>query len=132
MYAYSDMEYLHRHNFLSFEAIFCFVTPLLTSKIQIWKKDVKKSLEILSFYTCIPLIKIIWCMVPEVWSSADNFFVILGSPLRFYPPNNLKNENIKNDFTQVYQKSWYHVILFLRWCVRDVIVIFHFGLFFAF
>ena len=49
MYAYSDME-CNRHNFLSFQAIFCSFTPLLTPKIKFWKKC-KKHLEILSFYT---------------------------------------------------------------------------------
>ena len=29
MYAYSDMECLHRHNFLSFQAIFCFFYPTI-------------------------------------------------------------------------------------------------------
>ena len=38
-------------------------------------KNVKKHLEILSFYTCVPLIKIIWCMVPEIWSSTGKFFL---------------------------------------------------------
>ena len=37
MYAYSDME-CDRHNFLPFEATFCSFTPLLTTKIKIWKK----------------------------------------------------------------------------------------------
>ena len=37
MYAYSDME-CDRHNFLSFLAIFCSFTPILTPKIKIWKK----------------------------------------------------------------------------------------------
>ena len=54
--------------FLSFQVIFCFFVPLLTPKIKIWKKC-KKYQNILSFYTCVPLINIIWCMVPEIWSS---------------------------------------------------------------
>ena len=42
IYAYSDMECLHIHNFLSFQAIFCFFDPLLTpKKIKIWK-NIKK------------------------------------------------------------------------------------------
>ena len=49
MYASWDMEY-DRHNFLSFWAIFCLFTPLLTPKIKIRNKC-KKSLEILSYYT---------------------------------------------------------------------------------
>ena len=45
MYAYSDMECLHRHNFLSFQAIFGSFAPLLTLKIEIWKKC-KKAPEV--------------------------------------------------------------------------------------
>ena len=37
MYAYSDMECSHRHNFLSFQAMFCSFVPLLTPKIKMWK-----------------------------------------------------------------------------------------------
>ena len=47
MYASWDME-CNRHNFMSFWAIFCLFTQLLTPKIKIWKKY-KKILEILSF-----------------------------------------------------------------------------------
>ena len=42
MYAYLDMECLHRHNFCHLRPFFAFFTPLLTSKIQIWKKNAKK------------------------------------------------------------------------------------------
>ena len=73
MYAYSDMKGLHRHNFLSFQAIFSFFAQLLTPPIKIWK-NIKKHLDILPFYTCVPLFKIIWCMVPEIWSSTDRNF----------------------------------------------------------
>ena len=38
MYAYSDMKCLQRHNFLSFQATFCFFAQLLTPAIKIWKK----------------------------------------------------------------------------------------------
>ena len=48
-----------RHNFLSFRPFFCSFAPLLAPKIKIWKKCKKKHLEILYFYTCAPLIKII-------------------------------------------------------------------------
>ena len=37
MYAYSDMECSDRHNFLSFQAMFCSFVPLLTPKIKMWK-----------------------------------------------------------------------------------------------
>ena len=94
--------------FLSFQAIFCFFTPLLTPQINKLKfgKTVKKHLDILSFYRCVPLIKIIWCMVPEIWSSTDRIFLsswVFFCP--FTPPNTLKNENIKNEKKQKNKKT---------------------------
>ena len=57
--------------------------------------------------------------------TRQNFFVILGHFLSFYPPTSLKNENFKkmkkkntwiyHHFTQVYQKSWSYAILFMRY-----------------
>ena len=44
-------------------------------KIRFWKN--KKLLEILSFWT------IVWCMVPEIWSTTDRIFLILD---HFLPP----------------------------------------------
>ena len=41
-------------------------------------------------------------------------------------------EDIINLYTQLYQKSWSYAIIFLRYGAwQDVIVVFHFGLFFA-
>ena len=51
--------------------------PLTTQKIKIlenWKQHV----EILSFYTCVPLMKTIWCMVPELSSATDRIFCHFG------------------------------------------------------
>ena len=72
-YGFWDME-CDRHNFLPYWAIFCSFTPLLTLLIKIWKKS-KKFLVILSFYTCVPQMMIIWCMVPEIWSVTDRYFL---------------------------------------------------------
>ena len=47
-------------------------TPLTTTKIKISQKW-KKHLEMLSFYTCVPKIIIIWCLLPEIWNTTDNF-----------------------------------------------------------
>ena len=66
-YGSRDMEW-KRQNFLSFGAIFCPLPPLITQKIKILKKW-KKYLEMPSFYTCVPKILIIWCMVPKIWSA---------------------------------------------------------------
>ena len=94
---------------------------LKTRKIKILKKWTNL-LEI-SFYTCVPKIKIIWCMVPEIWSATDRtfchyepfftlllliwymvfqiwsatdkFFVILDRFLPFCPPINPQNQNFE-------------------------------------
>ena len=62
-----------KQSFLSFWVIFCPLTFLTTREIRILKKW-KKCLKILSFYTCIPQMMIIWCMVPEIWSATDRIF----------------------------------------------------------
>ena len=63
----------NRQNLLSFWAIFCTFTPVTTQKIKILKKW-KKHLEILSLYTCVPKMTIIWCMDLEIWSVTDKVF----------------------------------------------------------
>ena len=45
---------------------------------QNFSKKIKKLLEVLSFYTWAPLIKIMWCMVPEVWGATDKTFFQFG------------------------------------------------------
>ena len=52
MYAYLDMECSHRHNFLSFQAIFCSFAPLLTLKIKILKKCKKTPGDIILLHMC--------------------------------------------------------------------------------
>ena len=58
-YSFWDMEW-NTQIFLSFWAIFCHLTPLTTGQKQ------KKHLEMSSFYTCVPKITIIWCMLSEI------------------------------------------------------------------
>ena len=48
-------------------------TPLTTHKIKILKKW-RKHLEKSSFYTCVPKIKVVWCMLPEIWSVTGTIF----------------------------------------------------------
>ena len=63
------------------DIIFCHFRPFFALLCHYWPQklkfaiNAKKALEILSFYTCVPLIKIIWCMVPEIWSSTGKFFL---------------------------------------------------------
>ena len=111
MYAYSDMECLHIF-FLSFQAIFCFFATLLTPKIKIWKKC-KKTLG------HIILLKMRTInqdhMMYGSWDmkfNRQNFFVILGNFLPLYPPNTLKNKNIKNE------KSPGNIII-LHKCIKN-------------
>ena len=61
-------------NFLS--NFFAFL-PLTTWKIKMLKKW-KKYLEMSSFYTCVPRIRIIWCMLPKIWSVTDIIFCHFG------------------------------------------------------
>ena len=72
-----------RNNFL-FWAIFCTFTSQTTQKIKILK-NWKKYLEISSFYTCVPKIMIIWCMLPETWSATDITFCHFGPFFDLFP-----------------------------------------------
>ena len=38
---------------------------------------------------------IIWCMDPEVWSTTDEFFIVLGYFLPFYASNSWENQNFE-------------------------------------
>ena len=64
--------------FLSFWAIFCPLTLLTTWKIKVLKKWKKAYIQKLLFYTCMPQMMIIWCMVPEIWSATDRTFCHFG------------------------------------------------------
>ena len=93
-YSSWDMELHRQDSFLSFRAIFCPFTPLTTWKIKTLRKW-KKHLDMSSFYTYVPKITIIWCMLPEIWSTTDKSFVILGHFLPFIGPKNQNLEKMK-------------------------------------
>ena len=59
--------------------------PFNNLKNQILKKW-KKHLEILSFYTGVPQMTIIWYMVLEISRAMDRIFCHFGPFLPFYPP----------------------------------------------
>ena len=82
MYSSWDME--HDRHFFVILTIFCPFTPVTTQKIKTLKKW-KKRFEILSFHTCAPQMKIIWCMVLEIWSVTDTFFSNCGSFFALLP-----------------------------------------------
>ena len=110
IYGSWDIEH-HGQNFLSFWTIFCPFTSLTTQKIKIFKKW-KKLLELLSLYTGVPKMTIIWCMVPEIWSKMDRIFLPFSTAFHKYTKNHG------------------HML----YCSLDMACngfIFHFGLFFA-
>ena len=49
-------------------------------------EKIKKNLEILSFYTCVPQMTIIWCMVLEILRPTDRFFCHFGLFFTLLPP----------------------------------------------
>ena len=79
-----------------------------------------------------------WFLRYRVWQI--DFFVILGHFLPFYPLKNPKNQNFEKWKQSLELLSFYTnvpkiMIIWYTvpeiWCVTDVIVIFHFGPFFA-
>ena len=83
--------------FCHFRPFFAFFAPLLTPKINIWKKCKKTPGHIILLHMCTinqdHMMNGSW----DMKFNRQNFFVILDSILPFYPPSTLKNENIKND-----------------------------------
>ena len=106
-----------------------FYSPI-NPKNNNFDKMKKKQFEILSFYTCVPQMKIIWCMFPEISSMIDRPFCRLGHFLPFYLTNNpqklkfWKTETKTrryHHFKQEYQNFWSYAIPFLRygtWCMK--------------
>ena len=78
--------------YFSFWAIFCPFTSLKAQKIKISKKKkkMKKSLEMSSFYTCLPKIMIISYTVPRIWCVTDAVVIFhFGLFFVLLPPNRL-------------------------------------------
>ena len=122
MYGSWDMKH-DRHNFLSFWTIFCPFTPLKAQKIKILKKW-KKYLQILSFYTSVPKIIIIWYIPPQIWCMTD-VIVIFQFGLLFAQKTKIskkwkKNNSRYHHFTHVYQKLWLYDLQFVRYGVRQM------------
>ena len=127
-------------NFLSFWAIFTLL-HYQSRKSKFWKnkKSIWRCCHFL--YTCIPKITITWCMLPEIWSVRDIIFCHFGPffcPLTPLPPNNLENQNFEKlkkklgDIIILHKCSKNHDHIYSSWdMVRNRLVIFHFGLFFA-
>ena len=142
---------------MSFWAIFCSFTPLLTPKIKIWNKCKKPWRYYPNTYVYHKWRSYdVWCL--RYKPRQTRVLVILGYFLSFDPPKNLKNQSIKKIkqktwryyyFALACHKLWPYDVWFLIygvrqtelfvildyffpeiWCVRDGIM-FHFGLYFA-
>ena len=75
-------------------------------KLEKWEIQV----EILSFWTCVPLTTIILCMVPEIWTlSRADFLVILDCFLHFYP---LPTHTTQKSKTLKKWKNWLEILSF--------------------
>ena len=83
-----------------------------TEKSKFWKK----SLEISSAFTCVPQMTIIWCMVPEIWSTTGKTFSNFGTFFVLL----LKSQNFEkkackyHQLTLVYHKWQSYDVWFLR------------------
>ena len=80
-------------------------------------KKIKKCLEILSFYTCVPQLTIICCMFPEISSVTDNFLSFWAIFCPFTPLTTQKIKVLKK-WKKVLKISFYtHVAKKMtRWC----------------
>ena len=128
-------------NCFSFWAIFCSFTPLTAQKIKISKKWNKK-LEISSFYTSVPKLMIICYTVPEIWCVMDVTFIFHFGPFfaLLLPITAQKLKISKKWKKDLEISSFYTIVPKIMiinytvseiWHVTDVIVLFHFELFFA-
>ena len=132
---------------MKWDIIFSHFRPFFVLLPDYWPRKLKfgkrcrKHVEILSFYTCVLLIKAIgmydvWFLRYEVqqmerFCHCGKLFALLSlpPPSPFLPPNNPQNKNLRENekntlryhhLTQLYQKSWSYAILFLRyraWCM---------------
>ena len=108
----------NREKFLSFWVNFCPFGLLTTQKIKILK--LKKSPGILSFYTFVPYMTIIWCMFPEIWSVKDRMFLTFWTifcpftPPPLSPSNNPKSQNFKK-----MKKLAEDIIIWYRCTIND-------------
>ena len=83
MYCSWDIKY--KRQFFVILGHFCTLSLLTTQKTKLLKK-LKKQLKMLSLYTCVPQMIIIWCMVPEISSTTDRISCHFGLFFALLPP----------------------------------------------
>ena len=120
---YGSWDTRHDKQFFVILGHFLPFDPPNNMKNQSLKKW-KNYLKILSFYTCVPQLMNVWCMVPEIWSATDRIFCHFGQ--FFAPSSPLTTQKIKNlrkwkntwryhHFTQVYHNWQSYDVWFLRY-----------------
>ena len=129
---------------LWFWAIFCPITPITAQKIKIKRKNEKKTWK---YHHFIQLYQKSWShavlfLTYDTWQDVIVIFHF-GLFLPFYPHNSLKNQNLNKKWRKKKRleiSSFYTIVPKIMiicytvpeiWHVTHVIVIFHFGLFFA-
>ena len=133
MYGSWDIK-CDRQNSLSFWTIFCPFTPYKPTKSKFWKMKETPG-DIITLHKCTKnhdhKLYCSWDMAHDGYNCYFSFRTI------FCPFNSPKNQNFKKmkklpGYVIILHKCtiiWYTVPEI--WCMTDVIVIFHFGLFFA-
>ena len=122
-----------------FELFFALLPPLTAQKIKISIKW-RKYLEISSFNISVPKIMLYCFTIPETWRVRNVIGIFHGGlffALLHNPPKSSKNQNFKK-MNKLPAWGYHHLKIMIIyytvpeiWCMTDVIVIFHFGLFFA-
>ena len=108
--------------FLSFWAIFCPFTPLFTLKLKLWNKFLKE-LDILFYYTCLPLCTLCTYGSWDMERHRQNFLSFWTIFCPFTPLTTWKTKILKKwknvrryyHFTHVYHKWKSYVVYFWRY-----------------
>ena len=126
-----------------FWAIFSHFTSLTARKIKIKKKEKRKKwLEVSSFYNSAPKIMIVCYIFSETWQVTDVIIFHFGPFFALLPPyltaqkieiltKLKKTPEISSFYTGLSKIMITCYTVPEIWYVTDIIVIFHFGLFFS-
>ena len=131
----------HFCQFGHFWVILCHFLPFYPTnkpQNQNFQKEKKNYLEMSTFYTCVPKIMIIWCMLPEIWSTTVTFLCHFGPFFAFTSLTTLKTKiwkNIKNPlryypFTHMHHTWRWYDVWFLRyraWQKEFFVILGHFS-----
>ena len=140
MYAYSDMECLHRHNFCHFRPLFAILPHYWPRKLKFGKNVKKTPGDIILLHMCTINQDHMMYGSYDMKFNRQNFFVFLGNFLSFYSltswkmkiPKRKKTLGISSFYTSVQKIMIIHYTVPEIWRMTDVIVIFILGYTFPF